>query len=64
MDKIDKIDEIDKIDRTDTIETIREKRNKFPVSEFFFKNLITLPLHTKITYNQIKHICTKINEFY
>ena len=42
----------------------REKRNKFPVSEFFFKNLITLPLHTKITYNQIKHICTKINEFY
>ena len=35
----------------------------FPVSEFLCKNVISLPMHTEMTGEQMKYICSVIKSF-
>jgi len=39
------------------------KENDYPVSEMISKEIISLPMHTEMTDEQIEYICTKITEY-
>lgn len=40
------------------------KIEDFPVTEEVFKRIITLPIHPKLTQNQLEYICTKTKEYF